>query len=226
MKKYIFIVEDQLKDLDGFFLCLNDLLLGAYDEDTGTQIEPDELKLFFLHVLWSRDAPGDGEAIFTEKITGVKRQIKEKIKMDAFMPEYCPVVLEDENYTPETSKKDSDVLYDKIQEIMDETAVSSPSLLSYVVLMDVILNNDPKKDYKWIQEEKDTLSSQLCRRLPNEQCIVYSEYPPAPICEKWSKAAHLTGEIMEREFITRSRAIYVPFEKKLYKALRLRIDED
>lgn len=225
MKKYVFIVEDQLKDLDGFFLCLNDLLLETCDMDTGEQVNLEGLNLFFLHICWSGDASSDRDAIFKEKIDIVKRHVKEKINTDAFVPEYCPVLLDDKNYTSKTSENCANELYNKIQEHMDKPTAPNTNPPHYVVLMDVILNNDPKKDYKWIQGEKDTLSSCLYRLLPKQQCIVYSEYPPAPICEKWSKVARLSGEIIERELITRSRAIYVPFETRLYQALRLKFDE-
>lgn len=225
MNRCVFIVEDQLKDLDGFFLCLNDLLLGARAVDLEERIGADDIKMFFLHIRWKQDGANDEKKAFLEKAAAVKTHFKETMKIRAIETEYCQMKLDNRKYTPETSKEYADKLYSKIQSLMAKVRENNIDP-SYVVLMDVILNNDPKMDYKWIQEGKRILSSWLYRQFPTGQCVVYSEYPPAPVCEKWANDAKMDGEIMERELITRGRAIYAPFEEKLYQALALVPDQE
>lgn len=225
MNRYVFIVEDQLKDLDGFFLCLNDLLLDVRTKDAEERIGADSIKLFFLHIRWKNDGADDEEKAFMEKVNAVKAHIKKTMGMKAIDVRYCQMLLDNSCYTPETSQQYADTLYTKIRDLMADEQGNHVAF-PYVVLMDVILNNDPKMDYKWIQEGKSILSSCLYRRLPTGKCVVYSEYPPAPVCEKWANDAGMNGEIMEREFITRSRAIYAPFEEKLYHALALVSDQE
>lgn len=228
MRKCVFIVEDQLKDLDGFFISLNDLLLDAPVVGGGS-LGSEDLKLFFLHICWKMDAPGEGKALFDEKIDEVRKQVKKMIDRDAFDAEYCAIQQGSDRYTSADGREYSQQILLKIQELLSnelghDVEIPNAGEPCYVVLMDVILNNAPEKDLALIEKGDKIPSSWLYEQLTANWCIVYSEYPSAPICAKWKEITGMHEDIIEREFIARSRAACVPLERKMYQILGLEPD--
>lgn len=228
MGKYVFIVEDKLKDLDGFFLSLNDLLLDAPVIGGGV-LGSEDLKLFFLHICWETDDPVKGKDLFDEKIDEVKKQVRMMIDENAFEAEYHAIQQQSDRYTAADSRKYGEQILHKIQELLanelrHDVELPNAGEPCYVVLMDVILNDAPGKDLTLIEKGDKIPSSWLYQQLTADWCIVYSEYPSASTCTKWKEITGVHEEIIERMLIARSRATYVELEKRIYQILGLELD--
>lgn len=234
MEKCVFIIEDTLKDLEGLFLALHELLLDATMKDQARKLRHDDLKLFFMHICWEKDAPKTGKEYFEKEYEAVRERVRKMTQTaglsdtEAFEAEYCSVELDSGSYRPETCVEKGEQILNKMKELLcrELGAVQFPDSDQprYAVLLDLILNEEPDKDLRWIGEGREVPSSWLYKQFTGKRCAGYSEYPPAPTCQKWRELAGMEDKIIPRERITRSRANYVPLESKLYQALNIYLE--
>lgn len=225
MKKCVFIIEDRLKDMNSFFLFLHELLLNTRDSSLGEALTSDDVKIFFLHICWDEEIQAKSERDFETIKADVQNRVKQVAGVDAFKMQYHSVLWENESYDPGSSKTKGDELFKQIEKLQGkECSPGEPGAeRGYVVLMDVILNDDADKDLSWLAEEHDIPTSCLYRSLTGDRCIVYSKYPKAIVLEKWKRLAKMSKDenVFPRVYLTRSRAVYVPLEEKLHKILGL-----
>lgn len=231
MKKYVFIIEDKLKDMKSFFIFLHELLLDTASRSSGKMLNPDDVTIFFFHVCWDIDNETERRENQTfDKITDAVRQCVTSVnKGGAFQIEYHPLKWKSCDYTCDTSGERGQEIYAKIETLLSEKPGEALKPLMdsescYAVLMDVILNDTSGKDLQWLSEGHDIPTSWLYRKLTENRCVVYSEYPPTFVLEKWKKAAGMDGkgeEVFQRAYLTRSRAVYIPLREKLHQILDL-----
>lgn len=221
MKKILFIIEDSLKDMDSFFIFLHELLLGTTVQDTEVKLSSDQVKVFFLHICWDAETKEGDKDEFDKIYSTVENRVKKVTQGTAFHIEYHPFLWENTSYDQSSIKHRSDEILNKIEkERGNET--------DYVVLMDVILNDSTDKDMRWLEDGNNIPTSFLYQNLPRERCIAYSKYPKANVLEKWRERAGIieSEQVFQRTYLTRSRAVYLPLEKKLHKILGIKRDSN
>lgn len=219
MKKKVFIIEDRLKDMDSFFIFLHELLLGTIDQDTGTSLTPDSINVFFLHICWDEKTQDGAKKEFDKIYSTVIKRVESVTQKAPFQITYHPILWENDSYVQNSSKDCKDELFELICQLLKNDT-------KYVVLMDVILNDNMDKDMSWLAEGNDIPTSCLYRTLTGDQCIAYSKYPQANVLEKWQELAGIRkrDQVFQRTYLTRSRAIYLPLEKKLHRILGITRD--
>lgn len=216
MQKCIFIIEDRLKDMDSFFIFLHELLLSATDQDTGENLTSNQVKVFFLHICWDTETQGGAKNDFDEIYSIVMKRVKKATKEEPFQIEYYPISWKNDSYVQSSSTEYSREILELIHQLRGDEA-------NYVVLMDVILNDLTDKDTRWLTEGTDVPTSCLYRSLTGDRCVAYSKYPQVSVLEKWRKQAEMaeSEKVFQRTYLTRSRAVYLPLEKKLHRILRV-----
>ena len=232
MKKYVFIIEDKLKDMTSFFIFLHELLLDTVSRSSGNALNPGDVMLFYLHVCWDiDDEAGEKEKHKFDEIANEARgRVRSVTGIDAFHIAYCPLRWTSSDYTRSASERYGQKILTAIEDLLSKelgkaVKLSANSDPCCAVLMDVILNDTSGRDLQWLSEGHDIPTSWLYRQLTGNRCIVYSEYPPVSILEKWTKIAGMKkdgGEIIQRTYLTRSRAVYIPLREKLHQILDLK----
>lgn len=231
MKKSVFIIEDKLKDMKSFFIFLHELLLNTVNKSSGKPSRPDDITIFFLHVCWDIDDETSKreKQNFDEIVDAVEQRVRYVTNGNAFKIEYHPLKWTSHDYTWEASENRGQDILTTMEGLLPKKPEKVVDLLTNnepccAVLMDVILNDTSDKDLQWLSEGHDIPTSWLYRKLTGSRCVVYSEYPPVSILEKWAKIAEMTGndeEIIQRAYLTRSRAVYIPLRKRLHQILDL-----
>lgn len=219
MKKCVFIIEDSLKDMDSFFIFLHELLLDTTVRDTREKLTPDQVKVFFLHICWDAETQDGARNEFDEIYLTVRNRVKKVTKGTPFQIEYHPILWKNDSYDQSSNAEYSRKIFERIQQLRENES-------NYVVLMDVILNDIPDKDMRWLAEGTDIPTSYLYQSLTGDRCIAYSKYPKANVLEKWRELAGISEseQVFQRTYLTRSRGIYLPLEEKLHRILGIARD--
>lgn len=217
MKRSLFIIEDSLKDMDSFFIFLHELLLGTKvqdTKDTEKELSPDQVEAFFLHICWDAETPEGHRDEFDEIYSTVRNRVKKVTQGTTFQIEYHPILWKNDSYNQSAIERCSDEILQRLNELKGNE-------IDYAVLMDVILNDSMDKDMRWLEDGNDIPTSSLYRKLSGERCIAYSKYPKANVLEKWRERAGIeeSEQVFQRTYLTRSRAVYLPLEKKLHRIL-------
>lgn len=216
MAKYIFVVDDILKDMESLFIYLHELLIDTTDQNTQNMLTSDQVKVFFLHICWDAKTQDGAKNEFDEIYSNVENRVTKILDEAPFQIEYHAILWESNSYVQSSSTDCSSEIFDLIHQLRGNET-------DYVVLMDVILNDLMDKDIRWLTEGNDIPTSRLYRTLTGDQCIPYSKYPKASILEKWVELAQLDeGEqVFKRIYLTRSRGVYLPLENKMHKILHI-----
>lgn len=213
MKRQIFIVDDNIKDVGGFLLTLYAVLSDRFDKEEELKVRFEEIELFYIDILWNERLDVAREEYFTRSRTDVEKHVQ-----DAGVPlfskmEYLPVSLSEGSYCDRDNRSElAERVYDAISKNQQD---SSP----YVILLDIILNVNV--DTGEILDSADVLSSLLFReKIDEEHCIVYSTYDDF-VYDDWKSLVKKNPTCVRREWVCRGRAIDLVFQQGLLNALKL-----
>lgn len=228
MKRCIFIVEDRLTDIAGCLLTLQTILNAGLKK-----LPEDEWKdvcLCFLHVCEDGKDREGYESRFQSALRHSQEVMGENGLRSFAVADYTAVPLKQKAY----ESSNLDTLVDDIiarqkehlkkcnfeAEFVNHFPAASSSDAAYVLLLDIILVQKDNEDQERIQNRQPILSSNLYSRFPKERCITYTNYSEY-YGDKWADLAGVAdGKVpIERERLTRARAIYTPLRKRLYQAL-------
>lgn len=225
MKRCIFIVEDRLTDIAGCLLTLQTILNAGFKnlpED-----EWKDLHLCFLHVCEDGE---NYESRFQNALRYSQEVMKENRLRSFAAADYAAVPLRQKVY--ENGNLDTlvaDIIarqqkhlskYNFEAEFINHFPAAPSSDAAYVLLLDIILVQKDNEDQERIQNRQPILSSSLYSEFPKEHCITYTNYSEY-YGDKWADLAGVADREVpiERERLTRARAIYTPLRVRLYQAL-------
>lgn len=229
MKRCIFIVEDKLADISGCLLTLQTILNAGLKD---RQEEWRDIWLCLFHVCEDGKTQEDYKDRFQKAFQHSRDIMKENGMSFLSGADYIAVPLGQDPY----DSCGVDILVDKIigeqktylkrhsftAEFVRKFPHASGDDAAYVLLLDIILALRDNVDQERIQNREHILSSCLYTRFPKEHCITYTNYSDY-YGDKWVALAGVPSEEVpiERERMTRARAIYTPLKHRLYKALGL-----
>lgn len=232
MKRCIFIVEDRLTDIAGCMLTLQTIL------NAGLKNRPEhewqDIYLYFLHICGDEKPQEEYESRFKNAFRH-SEEVMETYKLHSFGGvDYDAIQLKPDIYA--SNKIDALVneiiqkqrAYLKKRNFEQEFIQSFPDVSNnndaYVLLLDIILAQKDNEDQERIQNCQPILSSKLYSEFPKGCCITYTNYSEY-YGDKWVALAEVTDKEVpiERERLTRARAIYTPLKTRLYKALGIQM---
>lgn len=230
MKRCIFIVEDKLADISGCLLTLQTILnagLKNRQED-----EWRDIRLCLFHICGDSETRENYESRFQNAFRHSQEVMKKNNMYSLGGADYIAVPLGQEYYDSNevdilvngiiTEQKKYLEEHDFTVEFFQNFPHTASNDAAYVLLLDIILALKDNVDQERIQERKPILSSCLYTHFPKEHCITYTNYSEY-YGDKWVALAGVSSEEIpiERERLTRARAIYTPLKNRLFQALDL-----
>lgn len=238
MKRYIFIVDDDMTDISGYLLTLQVVLGPRFAEHPPEDLK--DISICFLHICWHDDecAKTEYTSRFNNAFQHIQRELKANDLPTLCQADYKCVALDGRDYCSDSSDKQIvDALVNKIIDVQKEYLRkqntskkflakfpnTSSEDATYVLLLDIILNQSNGIDQSRMQKKWPVLSSGIYARFPKERCITYTNYQ-GYYGDEWAALANVINsdkQPIRRELLTRPRAIYIPFRDRLYRALDL-----
>lgn len=227
MKRQIFIVDDTIRDAGGFLLTLHAVLADSLEKDQWSRVFKD-IETFYIDILWD-DKPADRpvdrltdqsveqqerETYFYRTRDEVTQHVQAAGVPTFSKMEYKSIVFNENDYN------DAEKREGMAEEIINCISKIHQSGDPYVILLDIILNNN--SDTREILHEKNVLSTILFKhkKIGDEHCIVYSTYGDF-IYDDWEGLAGKASKCIRREWACRGRAIDLQYQEWLLHALRL-----
>lgn len=224
MKRCVFIIEDKLTDIFGCLLTLQaSLSAGCKDK----AIDLGDMYLGFLHIC---EAGSSEEERFNTAFKDSLDYMKKYSQQSIGSARYIAVPISKDIYSTGGANEAVEKIIQEQKTYLTECGFTSefvqgfPQACSadeaYVLLLDVILFQANGLDQDLIHDCQPVLSAILHDRFPQGQCITYTNYND--FCgDKWVKSLKTdVGEMpIEREKLTRARAIFTPLKDRLYRAL-------
>lgn len=240
MKRYIFIVDDEITDIYGYLLTLQVFLAPKLMKQSPQDLE--NTSICFLHTCWHDDecVKADCASRFDNAFQHVQGELKALDRPMLRHADYKYVALDGRDYSSNhPDRSDEEVvkeLVDKMvgvqKEYLREQKLSEAFVDKFpdgfheeticALLLDIILNKPNGIDQSRIQERRPVLSTGIYARFPKERCITYTTYK-GYYGDEWAALAKVSDndKPILREWVTRPRATHIQFRERLYHILDL-----